>query len=1280
MSSSKFYAVVKGHNPGIYTDWPTTNENVKGFSGAVYESFGTMAEAEQFIKDYNLTNPLVTTKPTTRLNTLNNKQLAVINFLLKGENIALMGAAGCGKSYLLSVIYEEFPGMKKRLMTSKYNGINGVVSKLPRIQMCALTGCAALLLGNKAKTLHSWAGIGLGKGSISELYTKIRRNQKAMRNWLCTDLLIIDEISMMTAELLDKLNQLAKKVRGNIKPFGGIQVIFVGDFYQLPPVNKSDDETRFAFESEAWKEVVTTSIELTEIKRQTDEVFQRVLKEARVGKLSRESCEILRAREGLAWRNNKIKPTLIFPRRAEVDMINDSNLRALTGRRYTYKARLAYDGKIPDRFSETDEGFLRALNLSDTEGAYVKELELILNAQVMLVSNIDPEKGLVNGSRGVVVGFCEGSELPIVEFVNGVKQIIGTHAWPIEDYEFVSRTQVPLRLAFAITAHKCVSEDTLLSIPGRGLIKIKDLECEGQEINTIYKPTNIYVSGLCENKEVIEVYKGNIEDGIKFTTTFGYELITSNRHPLLVFNKDTYVFEWKQSPNITYNDYIVLKKGTQVEGSYYSLNSIQFTKPHKKQINVPNYLNEDFGYFLGVMLGDGSISDKTYRFDLLGNDIDILEKCIDILDILFNIKVKLYTRNTNILTKRIFFHSKQLVELFKHIGYNFQKADKKEIPSCILTSPITVQKAVIRGLYDTDGGVSKNLINYTTTSYTMSRQVQQILLNIGIPASRNMMRDNITEKNWKNVFRLNISGKSALTFIKEVGFYCKRKIDMSTSRFYEKDTLRKNNKSQSFEIPNGDKLINNLRDEMRNGLKRTDISKITQSGYKLLSSIINKTQKLRCESLNMIVSEINNISQYHSGNILKFMNDNGILIDTIKNIEKNSNIQMYDIGVSPLNSSNLLPDGHDFIGNGFVNHNCQGSTLDSALVDIGAGIFEYGQAYVALSRVRSLDALFVHDFDPLAFKAHPKVKQFYKTVEVSEISPEDMHFLDEKNESKLSPLRTRASECLSAQKNDEIAPDSKAIITEMSKPIQAVIVNKMEETTEDKTKEIPTDNWLYESVPTGWKTVLEPCKDKLAELSTTLSGKEYLPAKDNIWRALELTPLSSIKVVILGQDPYPTPGNAHGLAFSVLPDVRPLPASLKNIYKELASDVGFVAPAHGNLEAWAKQGVLLLNTVLTVEAGAPQSHSKIGWEEVTDQIIRAIAAQTKNVVFVLWGKSAQVKKKLLGLFMDSNSHRVFESAHPSPLSATKGFFGSRPFSTVNGWLKEMGKEVVDWTF
>lgn len=794
---SSYYAVAKGHNPGIYTEWSVANDNVKGFPGAIYEKFKVKEEAQQYIDSYNSKNPSI--KQVSLLHTLTNEQLVVLDKLLEGNNIFLTGGGGVGKSYLLSIIYTEFPGLKRKHIASK--DPEGV-AKLPRIQMCALTGCAALLLGHKAKTLHSWAGISLGKGSVSELYVKIRRNQKSMKNWLCTDVLIIDEISMMTAELLDKLNQLGKKIRSCSKPFGGIQLLLVGDFYQLPPVNRSDEGVKFAFEADCWKETITTSIELTIIQRQKDEVFQQILKEARVGALSKESCEILRGREGLNWKENKIRPTLLFPRRAEVDMINDSNLRALTGRRYSYKAKLAYDGKVPQGFSESDEGFQRVLKSFDSDAAYNVELELMVGAQVMLIANIDPDAGLVNGSRGVITSFCPSTELPMVEFVNGIRRTIGSHSWPIEDFEFVSRIQVPLRLAWAGTIHKI-----------------------------------------------------------------------------------------------------------------------------------------------------------------------------------------------------------------------------------------------------------------------------------------------------------------------------------------------------------------------------------------------------------------------------------------------------------------------------------QGATLDSALVDIGSGIFEYGQAYVALSRARSLDSLFVYDFDPMSFKAHPKVKEFYKLAAITEVTHSAQEIL-KKIEGQSEDLK-----------------DVKPIMAEKSKPVQAIKVVKEDDQCLNKVETVSDNNWLWDSIPNGWKDCLLPCRDKLLELSGALSTKEFLPAKENIWRALELTPFDSIKVVILGQDPYPTVGNAHGLAFSVMPDVRPIPASLKNIYKELASDVGFsqgsqrdcfVAPAHGNLESWAKQGVLLLNTVLTVEAGAPQSHSKIGWEEVTDQIIRSIAATSQNVVFVLWGKSAQAKKKLLGLYLEKNKHRVFESAHPSPLSASKGFFGSKPFSTINGWLQEMSKEAINW--
>ena len=181
------------------------------------------------------------------------------------------------------------------------------------------------------------------------------------------------------------------------------------------------------------------------------------------------------------------------------------------------------------------------------------------------------------------------------------------------------------------------------------------------------------------------------------------------------------------------------------------------------------------------------------------------------------------------------------------------------------------------------------------------------------------------------------------------------------------------------------------------------------------------------------------------------------------------------------------------------------------------------------------------------------------------------------------------------------------------------------------------------------------------------------PDKYDIFNALHFTPYEKTKVVILGQDPYHGPGQAHGLSFSVKPGV-PIPPSLQNIYRELADDLGCKIPNHGFLEHWAKQGVLLLNTVLTVRAGQANSHRGKGWEQFTDRVISLLNEREKPVVFILWGRPAQSKKALI-----TNSHHYFiESPHPSPLSASRGFFGSRPFSRANRFLRENNMEEIDW--
>jgi uracil-DNA glycosylase len=215
---------------------------------------------------------------------------------------------------------------------------------------------------------------------------------------------------------------------------------------------------------------------------------------------------------------------------------------------------------------------------------------------------------------------------------------------------------------------------------------------------------------------------------------------------------------------------------------------------------------------------------------------------------------------------------------------------------------------------------------------------------------------------------------------------------------------------------------------------------------------------------------------------------------------------------------------------------------------------------------------------------------------------------------------------------------------------------------------------------TTWKDILSAEKEKpyFKELlafvaSERASKKTIYPADSDIFNAIRSTPFEDLRVVILGQDPYHGPGQAHGLCFSVKPGVPP-PPSLQNIFKELKSDVGIPIPSHGCLQSWAKQGILLLNTVLTVEQAKPQSHAGKGWEQFTDTVIRAISDHKRGVVFLLWGSPAQRKAELI----DSTKHHILRAPHPSPLSAARGFLGCKHFSKANELLKAQGLSPVSW--
>ena len=215
------------------------------------------------------------------------------------------------------------------------------------------------------------------------------------------------------------------------------------------------------------------------------------------------------------------------------------------------------------------------------------------------------------------------------------------------------------------------------------------------------------------------------------------------------------------------------------------------------------------------------------------------------------------------------------------------------------------------------------------------------------------------------------------------------------------------------------------------------------------------------------------------------------------------------------------------------------------------------------------------------------------------------------------------------------------------------------------------ESWKEVAAEYGLKEILKPIKHKISEVSS--KKKKIHPSSKDIFRAFELTSFKNVKIIILGQDPYHGPNQANGLAFSVNSEVR-FPPSLLNIFKEYSSDLNLPIPTNGNLSVWGERGVLLLNSILTVESGSPGCHKDFGWEEFTDQIIKALSDKKSNLVFILWGSYAQSKKILI----DSSKHLIIATPHPSPLSAHRGFFGSKPFSKANDYLRKTKNEEIDW--
>lgn len=356
---------------------------------------------------------------------LNTKQNYAYNLMVQGKNIFLTGPGGVGKTALI------------KMFTKVY-------SKVKKIAVTSTTGTSALLINGT--TIHSYLGIGFGRESVEKLVDKIKSLHWLKKRWTSTDVLIIDEVSMMNPELFDKVEEIARIIRKNKFPFGGIQLILSGDFCQLPVVGS----TKFCFEADSWNFCVEEIVYLTEIIRQGDKIFQEVLNNVRLGNINAKVKGILKQRKGINLTNDfGIMPTKLYSTNIDVDRINNNELDKLAEKDitfYEYEMDTHVNANVGNR-AGVIEKFKKSCNAPEI-------LQLCVGVQVMLLKNLDLTNGLANGSRGVVIGFLQ--DLPVVKFLNGEERIIDMEVWEVieNDKPILSAKQIPLKIAYAISIHK----------------------------------------------------------------------------------------------------------------------------------------------------------------------------------------------------------------------------------------------------------------------------------------------------------------------------------------------------------------------------------------------------------------------------------------------------------------------------------------------------------------------------------------------------------------------------------------------------------------------------------------------------------------------------------------------------------------------------------------------------------------------------------------------------------------------------------------------------------
>jgi len=432
----------------------TTLLSIKGLGKKTYENYGedilricldqslTFDESDKITVSTNVSDKSLIFEPIQKelLDTLplpanidfSEEQIKSIAVTDSGSNVFITGPGGTGKSLLIKYLIERYSTFKK-------------------LMVCALTGVAAELLDCNAKTIHAWSSIIHQNNDINSIYNILKRNKSSISAWKNIDILIVDEVSMMSKKYFELLDGVGKKIRNNDKPFGGIQLIFLGDFYQLPPVGDSSSDTgKFCFESVLWQKTFPQVVVLTKIFRQKDKLFTKILQQVRKGGISKNSYEILNARV-INKINKNMEIPIISPTKHLVNHTNSRNMNKLNSEEITYTSRVVKSDEIIN-VSENAINF--EINQLYKRMNTDKKITLKEGAHVMCIVNLDmcSTNQIVNGSQGKVIGFV--NDIPLVKFKNGVTKLMEYHSWKSEEIVGLAVQQIPLILSWAITIHK----------------------------------------------------------------------------------------------------------------------------------------------------------------------------------------------------------------------------------------------------------------------------------------------------------------------------------------------------------------------------------------------------------------------------------------------------------------------------------------------------------------------------------------------------------------------------------------------------------------------------------------------------------------------------------------------------------------------------------------------------------------------------------------------------------------------------------------------------------